>query len=307
MSNRNKMKDDYNLSKWLNEEMSESELAEFKQSPDYETYQKIKSYSSEIKTTDFDGDKILNKVLKSKNEKSKTISLLTKWSYRVAAILLFVIGLTIYYQNVISVKEFAENGKKSIFLLPDNSQITLNSGSEIRYKNFNWYKNRKLNLNGEAYFKVSKGHTFEVQTSLGKVTVLGTQFNVRTRKNRFEVVCYEGRVKVNYINKQVLLTAGHSISIENNVAIDSAKVVVSKPEWTSNELSFTKETLQNITEELERQYNTSIKIKDIQNNNNLFTGILPSNNLKTALNSLEKAFQLKTIITSKKEVILKKK
>jgi ferric-dicitrate binding protein FerR (iron transport regulator) len=104
-----------------------------------------------------------------------------------------------------------------------------------------------------------------------------------------------------------VLTAGHSITVEKNIAIDSSQVVVSKPEWTSNELSFTKETLQNITEELERQYNISIKIKDIQNINNLFTGILPSNNLKAALNSLEKAFQLKTIITSKKDVILEKK
>ena len=30
------------------------------------------------------------------------------------------------------------------------------------YKKWNWENNRKLNLNGEAYFKVTKGKTFEV-------------------------------------------------------------------------------------------------------------------------------------------------
>jgi ferric-dicitrate binding protein FerR (iron transport regulator) len=39
----------------------------------------------------------------------------------------------------------------------------------------------------EAYFQVKKGQTFSVNTTDGVVKVLGTHFNVKQRKNYFEV------------------------------------------------------------------------------------------------------------------------
>ena len=51
--------------------------------------------------------------------------------------------------------------KKPLSTLPDHSEVVLNADSEITYKKSNWDTNRKLELQGEAYFKVAKGKTLK--------------------------------------------------------------------------------------------------------------------------------------------------
>ncbi|MFD0779580.1 hypothetical protein ACFQZF_14995 [Flavobacterium myungsuense] len=43
------MKENYNLAKWLAGEMTQNELDEFKKTPEYNTYSKIETYSSQLK------------------------------------------------------------------------------------------------------------------------------------------------------------------------------------------------------------------------------------------------------------------
>ena len=265
------MEENYKLAKWLNDDMTEMELKEFQSEHDFSLFEKIKKYSSELKTSSFDNDRILSKVLSSKKEKSKVISLNKNWLLKIAAVLFIGFGLFFSYNNFSSTNEIAQNGKKTTFILPDNSEVVLNSGSEIDYKKSNWNENRNLNLSGEAYFKVAKGKKFQVSTSLGKVSVLGTQFNVKARKNRFDVTCFEGRVKVNYKNQEVVLTPGKTISFENNIKIIEQNVTDLQPLWTNNEMSFEKEKLNNVIDEIQRQYNVSIDISNV-NSNQLFTG-----------------------------------
>ncbi|MBC7438451.1 MAG: FecR domain-containing protein, partial [Flavobacterium sp.] len=209
------MEKNYKLSKWLNDELTEAELAEFKADSDFDKYEKIKNYSAQLKVGDFDETQVLEKVLSHKKDAVKIIPLYKNWIFKVAAILILALGITVAMQNFTTQNQFASNGKRTAFLLPDNSEVVLNAGSEIEYKKWNWKKNRNLELRGEAYFKVAKGEKFEVKTSLGKVAVLGTQFNVKARKNRFDITCFEGRVKVNYKNKEIILTHGQSVSFEN--------------------------------------------------------------------------------------------
>lgn len=214
------------------------------------------------------------------------------WFLRIAAILVIGLGLLFTFNTFSSSNEIAENGKQTTFLLPDNSEVTLNSGSEIEFKKWNWDENRNLNLDGEAYFKVAKGKKFEVNTNLGKVAVLGTQFNVKARNNRFDVTCFEGKVKVNYNNQEVILTKGTTVSFENNVKIINQTISETKPLWTSKEMQFDKEKLVNVLEEIQRQYNVSIDASKI-NSTQLFTGKIPSNNIDVALQSLTSIYHLK--------------
>ena len=184
------MEENNKLAKWLSGEMTAEELKAFQSEPDFAVYEKIKKYSSELEATHFDEQAMLAKIVSSPKKEAKTISIFKNWMVRVAAILVIGLGLFYTYTHFETTAEFAEAGTKNTFLLPDNSQVTLNSGSEIEYKKANWENDRSLELNGEAYFKVAKGKIFEVNTPLGKVTVLGTQFNVKQWGNRFEVTCY---------------------------------------------------------------------------------------------------------------------
>jgi len=286
------MEENYKLAKWLNNEMTDAELKEFQAEADYPLFEKIKNYSSQLETPNFDTEKALSKVIASKEKAPKVVEMKPNWFLRIAAILVIGMGLLFTFNTFSSSNEIALNGKQTTFLLPDNSEVTLNSGSEIAYKNWNWEENRNLNLDGEAYFKVAKGKKFEVNTNLGKVAVLGTQFNVKARNNRFDVTCFEGKVKVNYNNQEVILTKGKTVSFENNVKIIDQTISETKPLWTSKEMQFDKEKLINILEEIQRQYNVSIDASKI-NTNQLFTGKIPSNDIDVALQSLTSIYHLK--------------
>lgn len=286
------MEENYQLAKWLNDEMTETELKEFQSQPDYHLYEKIKQYSSELQTDSFNEDTMLSTILASKKETQKVVPLYQNWVFRIAAILVLGFGLFFTYQTVTPTTQLAENGKETTFLLPDNSEVVLNSGSEIEYKKWNWDDNRNLELQGEAYFKVAKGKKFQVNTNLGKVSVLGTQFNVKSRNNRFDVTCFEGRVKVNYNSEEVILTKGQTVSFENNVKIIHQAVALEKPLWTVNQMDFEKENLTNVLDEIQRQYSITIEAKDIQSEQ-LFTGKIPADNIEVALQIIASTYHLK--------------
>lgn len=285
------MEDNYKLAKWLNNELSDSELKEFQTESDYLLFEKIKTYSSQLEAPSFDSQRILNNVLSTKKENRKTIKLQPNRLMQIAAILVICFGLLFTYVTFSTSKEYAENGNKTTFTLPDNSEVVLNAGSEVEYKKWFWDNNRKLNLSGEAYFKVAKGKKFEVNTNLGKVTVLGTQFDVKARKNRFDVTCFEGRVKVTYNDKEVILTKGEMVSFENNEKIIHQTIAENKPLWTDNEIGFEKENLATILDEIERQYNITIDAKEIKSNQ-LFTGKIPLDNIEVALQIIGSTYHL---------------
>ena len=284
------MEKNYILAKWLNNEMTKEELAEFKANPDFEKYEKIKDYSAQLKVADFDETKLLDTVISHKKTASKVIPLYKNWIFRVAAVLVLALGITFITRNISTETQYAINGKRTTFSLPDNSEVVLNAGSEINYKKWNWDNHRNLKLNGEAYFKVAKGKKFEVETNLGKVAVLGTQFDVKARKNRFDITCFEGRVKVNYSDKEIILTHGQSVTFENGKQINTA-VDSSKPEWLENKITFNKENLRNILDEIQRQYNVTIDVKT-KSSNELFTGKIPTNNLDIALKIIGTTYHL---------------
>lgn len=284
------MKENHILAKWLDNNLTEAELAEFKADPDYEKYEKIKNYTAHLEVLDFNEAKVLEHVISHKKITSKVIPLYKNWLFKVAAVLVIGLGITFMMQNFASQTQYALNGKRTTFSLPDNSEVVLNAGSDIKYKKWNWDNDRNLKLHGEAYFKVAKGKKFEVTTDLGKVAVLGTQFNVKARKNRFDVTCFEGRVKVNYKNKEVILTHGQSVTFENGKQINTT-ANAPKPEWMENQIAFNKEHLRNILDEIQRQYDVSIEVK-VKYSDELFTGKIPTDNIDVALQIIATTYHL---------------
>ena len=298
------MEEDYKLAKWLDGGMTESELKAFQETPEYATYIKIAHYSNHLKTPVFDENLMLQNVVATQKSIPKVIPLYqSKW-LRIAAILVVFLGLTYVLKSESTFTEYADNAKKTTFLLPDDSEIVLNSGSEIKYKKWNWNNQRSLELKGEAFFKVAKGKTFDVQTDLGIVTVVGTQFGVKSRENRMEVYCYEGKVRVQNKGQITYLTKGKHVHYENNKQIVTA-FSDSIPLWLQNKMTFESEDLAAISAEMERQYGVKISVKNVPLDQQ-FTGTIPSNDLDVALEIICKTFQLKATKT-KAAIILEGK
>lgn len=85
-----------------------------------------------------------------------------------------------------------------IIYLPDSTRIELSPKSRLSYA-ANFKENRKLTLQGEAFFKVTKDrlHPFSVQCNESKTTVLGTSFTVKSLPDMgVNVQLFEGKVQM---------------------------------------------------------------------------------------------------------------
>lgn len=287
------MQDNY-LAKWLNDELTEAELAEFKKSEAFETYQKIKESSSQLESPEFDMDKAWETIDEHKTEKEAKVFILSPFKkfLRVAAIIAVLLTGSFFYLSTLSESfstDFAENKTIS---LPDTSEVILNAESELAFSKNKWDTNRNVDLKGEAYFKVAKGKKFTVATDQGLVTVLGTQFNVETRKEYFEVTCFEGLVRVTIDGEETKLPAGNSLLMLNGKSTMLKAAVNGKPSWLSNESSFKSIPLNYVLDELQRQYNIEITTENI-NTTQLFSGSFSNENLELALKSISVPLQIK--------------
>ncbi|MDR3142766.1 MAG: FecR family protein [Tannerellaceae bacterium] len=94
----------------------------------------------------------------------------------------------------------ADSGQKTHLVLPDGSEVWLNSLSALRYPSDFGVKNRTVRLTGEGYFEVTadKTKTFRVETEGVAIVVRGTKFNVAAHAGAPEtnVSLIEGSVAV---------------------------------------------------------------------------------------------------------------
>ena len=109
-------------------------------------------------------------------------------------VVLLVTGFRLYTSSIGERYETGYGELKEI-KMKEGSEIVLNARSSVTvYENESGI--REVELNGEAYFKVSKikGSRFIVKTPEARIEVLGTQFNVHTRREGTRVVLREGKV-----------------------------------------------------------------------------------------------------------------
>lgn len=103
-------------------------------------------------------------------------------------------------QQIIYLEASTSYGERKQLLLPDGTQLTLNSCSHVRYPNNFTGEERKIVLEGEGYFQVHRNEEqpFIVSTRRFDVRVLGTCFDIKSYSSD-EIVSVEvesGKVQV---------------------------------------------------------------------------------------------------------------
>ncbi|PKP12305.1 MAG: hypothetical protein CVU08_11155 [Bacteroidetes bacterium HGW-Bacteroidetes-3] len=284
------MKDFKNILKWLNDEMTNDELASFRETDDYQLYKNIVEEAKDINLTSINEDVALQdfkaRIANRTKKKAKVISFNRSLAFKIAASFTLLIGITYFLFNFNQETLKADFAENKSFVLPDESTVTLNAVSKITFSKTSFKKNRQLKLDGEAYFSVKKGSTFNVKTEQGNIAVLGTKFNVKSRENSFKVFCYEGRVAVSHNNTKVILTKGEGVKLtKNNTLIKLRNPETSVPLWLNNESYFMEEPYTEVLAEFERQFHVKIISKSI-NTNVLFTGGFNNKDLDSAIKSI---------------------
>jgi ferric-dicitrate binding protein FerR (iron transport regulator) len=285
------MDKNYILHKYLNGEATIEEIELLKNDSEYTSYVKIAEATQGFETPAFKAEETFT-AIKSKNDlkKGKVRSLFSsKYIVRIAAVLALIVTSYLFLENR-DTSITTDIAQKENFLLPDESEVTLNAMSQLAYNKKGWEKERKLSLEGEAYFKVKKGSTFSVETPQGTVTVLGTQFNVFSREDQFNITCYEGLVSVAFSDTLVKIPAGNYITIENNKIVNNESLALNAPTWVNNESSFENVLVTDVLAELKRQYPVTIHTE--LNLNKRFTGSFTHTNLTVALRSICDPLQL---------------
>ena len=230
-------------------------------------------------------------------EKPRTIRM-NLWKWAAAIVLPICIAFFTYYlvdssQTVgapFIVK--ADKGDKATIELPDGTNVVLNSASQLSYLN-NFGENvRRVQLNGEAYFKVAhdEKRAFIVQVGDLEVKVLGTSFNVSAYEDAKDVtvVLLEGKVGVYAQKMSHIMKPGDKI--EYNKATHKITATQVHPndyiEWTKGNMYFEKESLENIMKTLSRIYDVEIRFDSNKLPNEYFTGTIPGGGIQNALNIL---------------------
>jgi len=272
------------IQKWLNHELNAEELEAFKNLEDYDALVNMDTHLKAFKAPEYHTSQELKAVLKQINTPKIESQNWVRAALRIAAVV--VICFSVYYSLTLdtTVSTLAAN-KETNIELPDASTVSLNALSSVTFNRHNWRKNRSVELEGEAFFKVAKGSKFEVKTEAGTVTVLGTQFNIKQRNNYFEVICYEGKVGVTYHNQETTLLAGDSFLMIDGKLIAKEKEKLATPSWLNNESQFISLPYNIVLDEFERQFNVTIDPTNIDVTQ-LFTGGFSHNNMDLALQAI---------------------
>ena len=239
----------------------------------------------------------------SKHLRSKTIQMvLNVTKYAAIVVFAFLLGslITNTFSKQTEISGFAEVkvplGQMSEMTLYDGTKVWLNSGTTLRYSSNFGKEERKISLEGEAFFEVTKNNIpFKVKLKNTEVEVLGTTFNVVSYndENFSEVTLVEGKVNVNNLSgsKVAELKPSEQIYIDHI----SNKANITKVEttfytsWTDGKIVFDDEKLSEITRRLERWYNVDIQFKEASVGELRFSGTILKNK---PFNQIVNAFEL---------------
>lgn len=176
--------------------------------------------------------------------------------------------------------------------LCDGTIVHLNSDSKLKYPTAFSEKERKVFLEGEAYFEVKKDRNrpFIVCSGATEIQVLGTEFNVNSRKpESITTTLVSGSVVVkSETTEAVQLIPGFTATInpiKGSFEIDD-KDIQCYIGWRTGNYLFESAPLSDILDELAIWYDLKIDYQTNRANTEIFTGSL-SRNL-----SIDKLIQL---------------
>ena len=145
-------------------------------------------------------------------------------------------------------------------VLPDGTKVWLNSDSKLRFPSHFLNKERRVELQGEAFFEVARDtlHPFRVETAHVVVQVLGTSFNVSCYPDEEveQTTLVEGRVEVMIDGQTAELQPGRQLQLNvNTQEIEVREVDVALfSSWKDGLFRFSDMPLEELVMKLERWY-----------------------------------------------------
>ena len=248
-------------------------------------------------------------VLHDNNRLNDQVASLTAQNEKLIAIPELVQG-----ESVLSYK--VNPGVKGTIVLPDGSEVILNSASTLRTPARFENGKRVVELEGEGYFKVESNPDWPmyVRTSRGvTVKVTGTEFNLSTYSDDAALKLTLVRGKVSLLDEK---SETEVVVREKEEVVVGARAQLEKPtrktadmklntSWKDGYLVFDNTPIREVIKKMERWYGVDITVADARVMNNTFTASFRSESLQQVLTLLDITCSIKSKIKSPTEVELR--
>lgn len=182
------------------------------------------------------------------------------------------------------------NGQLSQINLPDGTKVWLNAESSLKYPIAFRGTQRVVELDGEAYFEVTKNKEkpFIVKAKETEVKVLGTKFNVNAYANDAftKTTLTEGLVLINKEKLSKLLKPGQqAITLKDQPSITISDVDIEEAmAWKSGYFMFNNLDIRTVMNMISRWYDIDVEYKG-KSENEVFIGTV------SRFESIEKLLQ----------------
>lgn len=155
-------------------------------------------------------------------------------------------------------------GSEFTLMLADSSQIDLSADSWVRFENIPKAKERRIELSGEAYFKVThnSGKPFFVNVNDAEIEVIGTEFNISSFKkgNVIKTSLVKGSIKLRANNNTKILSPGETVTVIPGQSIKTVSDDIDKiTGWHKGEFVFNNDSITTVMNELVRWYDIEVR------------------------------------------------
>lgn len=206
------------------------------------------------------------------NKRNPSIGPFLRWA--AALLILVAVGYGLITFGWTKEKIYMTNyGEIETISLPDGSTVLLNANSQLSWDK-NWRKTglRKVVLQGEAFFEVThldQDQTFEVETAELKIKVLGTSFNVNSRRDETDVALKTGKIVLDLKRPEA-----NVIEMEPGDRVDYTRktndLVVQRQgesndkaiDWVNGVLNFEEVSVADMLKEVEDLYGKTFVVTD---------------------------------------------
>lgn len=229
----------------------------------------------------------------------KTDSSLLRYRYDEAA----NAGKKFVYHTLVT-----ERGGEYGVVLADGTKVFMNSETKLRYPSVFNQQERRVYLEGEAYFEVSpdKEHPFIVEGRDFSVRVLGTSFNVSNYQDNetSTVVLVNGSVQVDKDEHSYALKPNEKLIVGKDSVLLRRVNATNAISWRSDKFYFYNESLEMVMKTLVRWYDVEVvyanqRVKDFH-----FTGFIPKyTDIGKAFEVLELTCNIKFVLKDRTVII----
>ncbi len=193
----------------------------------------------------------------------------------VAILLMSILALYYFYagsgsHSIDIITQKNVDTKVKLVQLIDGTKVWLNKNATLSYTKGFTGNERKVSLEGEAFFEVTKNskRPFIVSTGYSTIVVLGTSFNVNTTSFQTEVSVVTGKVKVSSLSNpenSVVILPDYTAVSTNETLTSYANKNANYLSWKTGVFVFDNTPISQVIADVNTYYPEQISIKDSKN------------------------------------------